>query len=138
MDAEVTRPITSTGHNGVLAQRAFERERHYVIMGNIRRRPAAEHLGDAAHTSEIGDEPVEEREIEEADVLSRAAQMDYVIKLADSVPYIRNHIAHGGRVLHPGSAATLRVVAEAITSSLNCLNRGRLNRGIEFGSLCDG
>lgn len=44
----------------------------------------------------------------------RAAQMDYVIRIADSIPYIRNHIAHGGPLLDGGSVATLRVIAEAI------------------------
>ena len=40
--------------------------------------------------------------------------MDYVIRLAESIPYIRNHIAHGGRLLDGGSVVTLRVVADTI------------------------
>lgn len=65
-------------------------------------------------SGQIGEEPVESPEIEEADILSRAAQLDYVVRIAESMPYIRNHIAHGGPALHGGSAVTLRVVAEAI------------------------
>jgi hypothetical protein len=65
-------------------------------------------------SGQIGEEPVESPEIEEADILSRAAQLDYVVRIAESMPYIRNHIAHGGPTLHGGSAVTLRVVAEAV------------------------
>lgn len=65
-------------------------------------------------TGQIGEEPVESSEIEEADVLSRAAELDFVDRLAKNVPYIRNHIAHGGPILDGTSAATLRLVAEAI------------------------
>jgi hypothetical protein len=65
-------------------------------------------------SDEIGEEPVESPDIEAADILSRAAQLDYVVRIAESMPYVRNHIAHGGRILHGGSAATLKVIAEAI------------------------
>ena len=40
--------------------------------------------------------------------------MVYVIRIAESIPYIRNHIAHGGALLDPSSIATLCVIAEAI------------------------
>lgn len=63
---------------------------------------------------EIDVEGVESPDILEADILERAAQMDYVIRIAESIPYIRNHIAHGGPSLDGGSVVTLRVVAEAI------------------------
>jgi hypothetical protein len=76
-------------------------------------------------TGQIGEEPVESPDIEEADILSRAAQLDYVVRIAESMPYIRNHIAHGGQILHGGSAVTLKVIAEATTS---CLKRPRLLR----------
>lgn len=65
-------------------------------------------------SGEIGEEGVELPDVAEAEVLGRAAQMDYVIRIAESIPYIRNHIAHGGTLLDPGSIATLRVIAEAI------------------------
>jgi len=65
-------------------------------------------------SGEIGEDGVESADITEAEVLERAAQMDYVIRIADSIPYIRNHIAHGGPLLDAGSVATLRVIAEAI------------------------
>lgn len=58
----------------------------------------------------IGESP----EIAEADILARASQLDYVLRIAESMPYVRNHIAHGGPVLHDGSAVTLRVISEAI------------------------
>jgi hypothetical protein len=62
----------------------------------------------------IDEQGVEAPEISEAAILERATQMDYVIRIAESIPYIRNHIAHGGRLLDGGSVVTLRVVAEAI------------------------
>jgi len=65
-------------------------------------------------SGEIGGEPVESPEIPEADILTRAAELDYVVRVAESMPYIRNHLAHGGRMLDGGSAGTLRVVSEAI------------------------
>ena len=65
-------------------------------------------------SGEINEEGVESPDIPEADILERAAQMDYVIRIAESIPYIRNHIAHGGPSLDGGSLVTLRVVAEAI------------------------
>jgi hypothetical protein len=65
-------------------------------------------------SGEIGEDPVESPEIGEAEILERAAQIDYVIRIAESIPYIRNHIAHGGPMLDAGSVATLRVIAAAI------------------------
>lgn len=65
-------------------------------------------------SGQIGEEPVETPDIEAADILSRAAELDYVVRIAESMPYIRNHIAHGGPALHGGSAVTLNVIAEAI------------------------
>jgi hypothetical protein len=65
-------------------------------------------------SGQIGEELVESLEMEEADVLSRAAELDFVDRLAKNVPYIRNHIAHGGPILDGTSASTLRLVAEAI------------------------
>lgn len=71
---------------------------------------------------EIGDEPVESPDIPEADILSRAAQLDYVVGIAESMPSVRNYIAHGGRILHGGSAATLRILAEAINQLFESKN----------------
>jgi hypothetical protein len=69
---------------------------------------------DMIQSGQIGEEPVESPPIEEADILTRASRLDYVVRIAEAMPYIRNHIAHGRPALHGGSAATLRVIAEAI------------------------
>ena len=45
---------------------------------------------------EIDEGRVDSSDIAEAEVLERAAQMDCLIRIADLIPYIRNHIAHGG------------------------------------------
>jgi hypothetical protein len=65
-------------------------------------------------SGQIGEEPVELPDIDAAEILARAAQLDYVVRIAESMPYVRNHLAHGGRAVHGGSAATLKVIAEAI------------------------
>jgi hypothetical protein len=65
-------------------------------------------------SDEIGEEPVESPDIEVAEILSRAAQLDYVVRIAESMPYVRNHLAHGGPALHGGSAVSLKIIAEAI------------------------
>jgi hypothetical protein len=65
-------------------------------------------------TEGFSEQPVESPEIAEADILERAAQMDYVTRIAGSIPYIRNQIAHGSPMLDSGSVATLRIIGEAI------------------------
>ncbi|MGB9145645.1 MAG: hypothetical protein WCC14_07475 [Acidobacteriaceae bacterium] len=62
----------------------------------------------------FGDQPVEVPEVPAAEIIARAAQLNYVERLAEGIPYLRNHLAHGGPVLHPDSASTLRIVSEAI------------------------
>ena len=64
--------------------------------------------------NQLGDQPVEIPDIPEAKIDARAAQLNFVEVLATGVPQLRNHLAHGGPLLHPGSASTLRTVSEAI------------------------
>jgi hypothetical protein len=65
-------------------------------------------------SGELRDKPVEIPKISDAEVFEYAATMDFVNKIASSIPEVRNHLAHGGKLLDSGSPATLRVVAETI------------------------
>ena len=71
--------------------------------------------------SRFGDEPVEVPGIPEDRINDRAAQLNFVEILSTGIPQLRNHLAHGGPLLHPDSASTLRTVAEAINQLFEAL-----------------
>jgi hypothetical protein len=48
------------------------------------------------------------------EIAAELAASTYVQGLSESIPVVRNHLAHGGRFLDSGSVAILKVVAEAI------------------------
>ncbi|MGH8258868.1 MAG: hypothetical protein ACREUG_04180 [Steroidobacteraceae bacterium] len=62
----------------------------------------------------VEDRPVPLPEPSKDEVLAHAAELDFAERITESFRSLRNHLAHGGRMLGPRSAATLRVVAEAI------------------------
>jgi hypothetical protein len=79
-----------------------------------RRQLEQEQFMQMIQENRFGDEPIEVPDIPEAKIDARAAKLNFVEILATGIPHLRNHLAHGGPLLHPDSASTLRVVAEAI------------------------
>lgn len=76
---------------------------------------AQEQIIRLVQENRFSDQPVEMPKISEAEILTRRAQMKaYVDRTVDGFRRIRNHLAHGGPLLQPVSAQTLRIVAEAI------------------------
>lgn len=68
-----------------------------------------EQTPEMIQSDQIGEEPFESPPIEEADILSRAAQLDYVVRIAAAMPYIRNHIARGRGRPPPGYTVPRRL-----------------------------
>jgi hypothetical protein len=59
-------------------------------------------------------EPFPIREPTEEEIERELRSLPYAENLVDSIPTIRNHLAHGHSFLDAGSVSVLRVVAEAI------------------------
>lgn len=53
-------------------------------------------------------------EVTEAEISEEAANMRLLPQICRAASELRNHLAHGGQMLHPNSRATLRVTADLI------------------------
>lgn len=100
---------------GMAAKNGWLKSEHFSATKNLAHQQLQqEQLIRLIQENRFEDQPVEVPEIAAAEIITRAAQLDYVERLAEGMPYVRNHLAHGGPVLHPDSGSTLRVVSEAI------------------------
>jgi hypothetical protein len=107
---ETLRPLMALAvKNGWLKSQCFETVRR-TAMVQLRDEQTIQMI----QSGSIGEEPVELPDIAEADMLTRAAELDYVDRIAEAIPYLRNYLAHGQSGLLGGSQATLRVIAESI------------------------
>lgn len=108
--------LKTAARNGWLKSEKFTATKYLA-----QRQLEQEQLMRMIQENKIGDQPVEIPDIPEAKIDARAVQLNYVEMLARGLPHLRNHLAHGGPLLHPDSASTLRIVAEAINQLFETL-----------------
>jgi hypothetical protein len=71
-------------------------------------------IGQIEEMTAFGLERMESREPTAEEIAAELESSTYVHGLTESIPSIRNHLAHGGSLLDSGSVAILKVVAEAL------------------------
>jgi hypothetical protein len=96
--------------HGWLRNEGFEIARH---LAGVRAKQLVT-IGQIEEMTALGLERIESREPSAEEIAAELESSTYVHGLTESIPLIRNHLAHGGSFLDSGSVAILKIVAEAL------------------------
>jgi hypothetical protein len=80
----------------------------------LRDRAVTEAIGQITQSPGIEQMALPEREPSEEDIQAEMKEIRFVERLWQTIPDLRNQLAHGSSILHPNSRYTLRVACQAI------------------------
>jgi hypothetical protein len=88
--------------------------RSALAAQRIRDRQSIDAIEQLRNNPSLGEVALPDCEPTEAEIQAKLKEFHFVQQLAETLPDIRNWLAHGSAMLHPNSRYTLRVVCESI------------------------